>query len=283
MSTTNHMPSRPNPKVGGSQNLRAGPHGPGSPLYQELLKFSRDYIYFKEDFLGTTAAEAVGATKVWVYTETAAGPVDPAKLTPTAALQSHITMGSGVTDNANGNIATQKMFAAKHDPWIEIRFQEDVEYANATVEFAFGFVGAVPASAADILGDIDTPTVAAGVTDAAFFGVDTDQTLKTTACVTVGTSTAVGKTTISGAAPFTQPTVNTDITMRVELRCATANSSVSRAYFFINDQLVAERDGPDAEVLMSGVLQIGDRSGSASTTYTIDYIAFGQSKSGHPF
>lgn len=275
------MTQRPNPNLGGSKNLKGGPHGPGSPIYQELLKFSRDYIYHKEDFLGATAAEAIGASKIWQYAESAAGPVDPVKLTPTAALQSHVEIDTGATDPSSCNLIGPKMFVAKFNPWLEIRFQEDTTYANNTVEFAFGFVDAVPGSAGAILGDIDTPTFAGGIADAAVFGVDTDETLKTTACLTIGTSTAVGKTTVAGAAPFTQPTLNTDITMTVALRSPTPTSSVSKAFFFINGLLVAERDGPDAEKLLTPVLWLGQRG--AAVKYEIDYLAFGVEKSGAPF
>lgn len=278
-----HTYGRPNPLLGGVQNLLRGPHGPGSPLFHELAKFSRDYIYFKEDFVAATAAEAIGASKVFQYAESAAGPVDPAKTTPTAALQSYVQIDTGATNPSAATLVGPKMFAAKWNPWLEMRFQEDTTYANGTVEFAFGFVDAVPASAGDILGDIDTPTFAGGIADAAVFGVDTDETLKTTACMTIGTSTAVGKTTVDTGlgAPFTQPTVNTDITMRVELRSPTPNSSVSRAFFYINGMLVAERAGPDAEKLLTPVLFVGQRG--AAVVYKIDYIAFGCEKSGAPF
>lgn len=281
----NNFPTtpEPNPRSNHIKNILASRLGPGSRVAEELAKFAVDYHYFKEDFVAATAAEAVGASKVFQYAESAAGPVDVVKVTPTAALQSYVEIDTGATDPSSANLIGPKMFAAKFNPFVEVRFQEDTTYANNTVEFAFGFVDAVPASAGAILGDIDTPTFAGGIADAAVFGVDTDETLKTTACLTIGTSTAVGKTTVDTGlgAPYTQPTLNTDITLRVELRSPTPNSSVSQAYFYVNGLLVAKRVGPDAEKLLTPVFWVGQRG--AAVKYKIDYIAFGQEKSGAPF
>lgn len=277
----NPTQGRPNGRLGTIKNLIQGPHGPGTKIHEELGKLLADYHYFKEDFLGATAAEAIGASKVWQYAESAAGPVDPVKKTPTAALQSYVEYSTGVTNPSNGEILGPKMFAAKFNPWVEMRFQEDTTYAINTIEAVFGFVDTPAGAAGDILGDIDTPTFAGGIADAAVFGIDTAQTLITTAAVTIGTSTAVGKTTITGGAPFTQPTLNTDVTYRVELRSATPNSSVSTAYFFVNGALVAERPGPDAEKLLTPVFLAGNRG--ATVVYEIDYLAFGQEKNGAPF
>lgn len=283
MPNPNPTQGRPNGRFGTLKNLLAGSHGPGSRIYEEIGKYLADYQYFKEDFYGATVAEAIGATKVLQYAESAAGPVDPVTKTPTATFQSHIEFSTGATNPSAATIAAQKCYAAKFNPWCEMRFQEDTTYATGTVEFVFGFVDSVPASAADILGDIDTPTFTGGIADAAVFGVDTAETLKTTACLTIGTSTAVGKTTVDTAlgTPYTQPVLNTDITLRVELRAPTPNSSVSRAFFFINGFLVAERAGPDAEKLLTPVVFFGQRG--ATVKYEIDYFAFGQEKNGAPF
>jgi len=275
---------QPNPASQKIRNLLAGRAGPGSRIFEELAKFSLDYTYWKEDWLGLLASEGFGAGKVFQYTESAAGPVDPVKTVPTEALTSYISWEGGATDPSTSTLATAAFFAAKWNPFCEVRFQEDETYANNTVEMFYGFVGALPGSSAPILGDIDTPTFAGGVTDAAGFGVDTDETLKTGAHVTIGTSTAVGKTTIDTTlgAPFTQPTLNTDITYRVELRCATPDSSVSTSYLFINNFLVdAGRSGPDAQILMVNAFQHGNRG--TDVMYKIDYLAFGQEKNGAPF
>lgn len=274
----------PNAKSGSIKNLLAGPHGPGSALYEELVKFMKDYTYFHEDFLGTTAAEAIGASKVWVYAESAAGPVDPVRTTPTAALTSYISWEGGATDPSSSDIHTLAMWAAKWNPFVEVRFQEDETYANNTVEQYFGFVSALPVNAGAILGDIDTPTFAGGVTDAAGIGFDTDETLKTGAHITIGANAAVGKTTIATGlgAPFTQPTLNVDVTYRVELRSATPDDSVSTSYLFINNMLVdAGRVGPDAEVPMNAVFWHGNRG--TDVMYKLDFITVGQEKNGNPF
>lgn len=278
---TQHTTGIPNPNIGKLKNLLAGPHGPGSSLFQELAKFTSDYIWFKEDFLKPDVTEAIGAAAMFQYAESAAGPVDPAKITPTFLLQSHILLDLGVTDPSSCNLIGPKMFAAKAQPWFEVRLQTNLAFITNTVEFAFGFVDAVPASAGAILGDIDTPTFAGGIADAAVFGLDTDETLKTMAAVTIGTSTAVGKTTLATAAPIGVPTINTPLTYRVELRSPTPDSSVSQAFFYINGQLVAQRVGPDAEKLLTPVLWVGHRGTTA--TFSVDSLEFGQEKAGAPF
>jgi hypothetical protein len=275
---------QPNPAFGKIKNLLAGRAGPGSRIFEELAKFSTDYTYFKEDFLGTTAAEGIGASKLWVYNETAAGPVDPVRTTPTAPLTSYVQIELGATDPSAFNLVTLAMWAAKWNPFVEVRFQENLTYANGTVEQFFGFVGALPASAGAILGDIDTPTFAGGVTDAAGIGFDTDETLKTGAHITVGANATVGKTTINTAlgAPFTQPTLNVDVTYRVELRSATPDDSVSTSYLFINNFLVdAGRIGPDAEVVMAAAFYAGNRGSDA--IYKFDALVVGQEKNGAPW
>lgn len=278
---TAHTRGVPNPKLGFIKNLLAGPHGPGSPVFEELAKFTNDYIYFKEDFVRPDVTQAIGAAAMFQYAESAAGPVDPAKITPTFLLQSHILLDLGVTDPSSCNLIGPKCFAAKTNPWFEVRFQTNLAFITNTVEFAFGFVDAVPASAGAILGDIDTPTFAGGIADAAVIGCDTDETLKTMVFQTIGTSTAVGKTTLATAAPIGVPTINTDVTYRVELRSPTPDSSVSQAFAYINGQLVAQRAGPDAEKLLTPVFWVGHRGTTA--TFSIDYFAFGQEKAGAPF
>jgi len=281
---TQHTTAIPNARLGFLKNLLAGPHGPGSRIFEELAKFTNDYLYFKEDFIRPDVTQSIGAAAngcMFQYAESAAGPVDVAKITPTAALQSHVLLDLGATDPSSCNIIGPKCFAAKFNPFWESRFQTNLAVVNDTTEFAFGFVDAVPASAGAILGDIDTPTFAGGIADAAVIGYDSDETLKTAAFQTIGTSTAVAKTTIAGAAPFTVPTINVDVTYRVELRSATPDSSVSTAYAFINGALVAERSGPDAEKLLTPVFWVGHRGTTA--TYSIDYLTFGQEKNGAPF
>lgn len=274
--------TQPNPRLRRVRNLLAGPHGPGSPIFQELAKHTKDMTYFYEDFVAATAAEAVGSSKVWQYAESTGAPVDVAKVTPTFALGSYVQLDTNTTDAANMELLGPKLFVAKANPFFECRFQIDTALANDTYELTMGFVDAVPASAGDIGGDIDTPTFGGGIADAAVFHMDGDETLKTAAAMTIGTSTAVGKTTLPTAAPFGLPTLNVDVTYRVELRSAPANSSVSQAYFFINDALVAQRVGPDAEKLLTPVFLLGVRS-TTRVIAKIDYLEIGQEKSGAPF
>lgn len=267
---------RARPEGGRSSKVKGllrGPHGPGSPVFEALAYLTDDFEVVMVDFLNSTTVTEVAADGPLVYAESVAGN-SIAKLTPTAARPSHalITLAADAGATSAVTLSGQKMFLAEQNPFVEVKFDID-DVTN--YEFAFGFVDAVPASAADILGDIDTPTLAGGIADAAVIGIDTEQTLATAAFVTIGTSTSVGKTNVAPTtAPFGIPTVNTSIIYRVELRN-------DRAFAFINGQLVAERTGPDTAKLLTPVVLWASKANDAIAV-RCDYIKFGQERVGAP-
>lgn len=271
-------------RAGSVKGLLAGSHGPGQPLFHALALRSRDYEYFYEDFTATaitatTSIFTAGTPHTWAYAESNAGATDPAKLTPTAADSSAMSLAT-TANTYNQTLLGPKMYTANKYAFFEVRLKvsQVTDYA-----MSIGFADAIPASAASIVTDIDTPAVAT-VADGALYAIDISQTLKTAALVAIGTSTAVSKVNVAPtSAPFGVPTAATYFTVRVSLTGNGQTSGVSVARLWINDALVAENTGgPDGEKLLCPVLFQGSPGGTALTS-TIDYLMCGQQKAGSPF
>lgn len=269
--------------VGRIKSLLGGQIGPGTPMFESAVLRSPDYEYFCFDFTETSITASTGPFLssnpfALVYAESNAGATDPAKLTPTAASSSDLSLATSANAYSQ-SIITTKMFTADKYPWVEVRFQ--VSTVASGTALVIGFADAIAASAGAIVSDIDTPAVAT-VADGAFYAIDTAQTLTTAALVAVGTSTAVSKTNVAPtSAPYGVPTASTYLTVRVELEGNGVQGSPAIARLFVNDALVAiNTGGPDSEKLLSVVFwQLGPAAG---LTTLIDYIRGGQQKAGSP-
>lgn len=271
------------PRQGRIKSLLSGQHGPGEALFEAAAQFSPDYEYFYEDFTAgvitaTTGPFAAGTANTLAYAESNAAAVDPAKLAPTAADSSSMSVYTSA--NAYGQtVAGQKMYTADKFPFFEVRLKVSQVTGFA---MAVGFADAIPASAA-IMFNIDTPTVTT-VADGAFFAIDLSKTLKTAALIAVGTSTAVSKVNVNPVtAPFGVPTAATFVTIRVQLAGNGQQLGPSIASLFVNDALVATNlGGPDSEKLLLPFIYNASTAGVASNM-DIDYIRAGQFKAGAPF
>jgi hypothetical protein len=261
--------TRPASGQGHVRRLRQGPHGPGSPLFDEVARQSLDFEVYHFDFGEASAAESIGATKFWQYAESTGTITDFAKLTPTAAKPSVIQGSTEATNGQNMELVGPKMFISEAHPWIEVCFAIN----QTNVELTMGFVGGtVPASAGPILGDIDTPTLAGGVGPSAFIGLDRAETLQTAALLTYDGTTVRRVNVGPTSAPFGVPTPGTYVIYRVELRNG-------KAYVFINGSLVAESvdDAVSTTTLMAPVVFFGTRAASILSP-EIDYINVGQER-----
>lgn len=266
----------PNGRTSHVKGLQAGRRGPGSPEYEFNVLNATEYDRYFMDFRqATMPVDEIGAGGIWQYEENQAGSTAFVKLTPTAARPSHIKGIVDVTNPSNIALVTVAQFLSEQNPFLEVAF--DVELAT-NLELAIGFAAALPGTAGDILGDIDTPTLAGGITDAAVIGIDTAQTLKTAALVTRDNSATTKVDVSPVAAPFGVPTAVTQVVYRVELRG-------QKAFAFINGALVAQSGataGPKEGTLLSGVIMVGARS-AASKNVHIDYIDVGQERVDQPF
>lgn len=270
-------------RTGRVKDLRAGQHGPGEPIYHALAERSPDFDFYFEDFsanaiTATTGPFVAGGAHTWAYAESNAGATDPAKLAPSTTKTSAMTLATSA--NAyNQTLLGPKMYNADKFPFIEV----GMWFSQVTdMQFTLGFADAIPASAAAIVADIDTPSVTT-VADGAFYAIDISQTLKTAALVCVGTSSAVNKVVVAPtAAPFGVPTLATFIRIRVQLEGTGVISAPSIARLFINDALVAENfAGPDSEKMLCPVILQGSPGGTAFVG-DYDYIKCVQQKAGSP-
>ncbi len=279
------QPSR-RTKIGRIKDLLRGRHGPNDPIFHALARYSPDYEYYFEDFTAaaitaTTGPFAAGAPHTWTYAETAGTPDDPAKLAPTTTKTSCLTLATTAVAGYGHLMYGPKMYNADKNPFFEVRFA----LSQVTdVEVTIGFADAVPASAAVIVSDIDTPAITT-VADGALYHIDIAETLKTAALVVIGTTTAVSKVNVAPtAAPFGVPTAVVFTTVRVQLEGDGSISGPSTAKLFVNDSLVAEAKavGPDSEKMLFPVIRSSSPGGTASIM-DIDYVMCGQHKAGSPF
>ena len=176
----------------------------------------------------------------------------------------------GTESNRCVNLYGAPVWMGDLNPWMEVRLKAS---AVTDIEFACGFIDThdTITTAVPLFGDIDTPTLATGIGDAAIVGLDTAQTLTTLAlaCLGSGALNAADKTAIGTYAP----TAATYFTIRIQI--------------ITNDVIVTVDDGKAGRVQVSNTTAIEGGtllrpiiaiSGPTATsrTYTIDRWHIGQ-------
>lgn len=267
---------RPNGRTSHVKGLLAGRRGYGSPEFEFDVLNATEYDRIFMDFRpATMPVDQIGAGGVFQYEEDNAGSTDFVKLAPTAARNSHIKGVISADNPSNIALVAVPQWLSEQNPFLEVAF--DVELAT-NLELSIGFVDVLPGSAADILGDIDTPTLDAGIGEAAILGLDTAQTLTTLALVCENGGTVTAVTASPTAAPIGVPSAATQVVYRVELRG-------TKAFGFVNGALVAESSasgGPAEGTLLGAVILFGARSAATKDVH-IDYIDVGQERVDQPF
>lgn len=264
------MQATPQAGIGHPKGLKAGRRGPGSPEYEFDVINSVEYDSVFYDFRPVTMpVDQIGAGGLFTYQESAGGSTPYVKLTPTAARPSDIL---GIVDNSDpSNISLQTLvqYDSARNPFFEICFEVSVV---ADLELVLGFIDVIPGSSGDILGNIDTPTLA-GTTEAVVMGIDTDATLTTGALVGENGGTVTKDDFAPTAAPHGIPTLATKVVWRIELRS-------TATFAFVNGQEVARLvagSGPANGTLLAAVFQVGSRVSTAKNVH-IDYIWLGQER-----
>ena len=202
------------------------------------------------------------------WTTANSGGVSAASFTVQAAEDGTIQGDTGTDDNGVVQIKYDGViFDAARKPGMEVRIKFDTVTTNPYAEI--GFSDAPTSETVIKISDIDTPALAVnGLTDAVIFGIDPDQTLKSPALVTVGTTDAVAKAII-GASPGSNPfTAATYATVLIQ---AYANA----AYAVLDDNLeTAGRiaTGPDTAKLMRPYILVATRLAGTAVFPEIDYI-----------
>lgn len=236
--------------------------GYNSELAGFLLPFARRDYWFKEyDW------EEQTINPDWTVANSSG--TSAADFAVTANVEDGYLTGDTGTDD-NGSIVIRydtAMFDAARNPGIEARFQFDTVTTNPY--FELGFHDPATNEYTINLSDIDTPALSSnGLTDTFLVGMDPDQTLKSPALVTKGTTDAVAKTVI-GASPGANPFAAA--TWGVVLVQGGAN----KAYGIIDDNLATAatiNTGPDTAILMLPYFLVATRVASTAVFPLLDYI-----------
>lgn len=174
---------------------------------------------------------------------------------------------NGTEGNRCVNLYGAPVYKGDKNCGMEIRWHVGAAVSN--IEYAAGFIDThdTITTPVPLFGDIDTPTLASGIGDAALVGADTAETLTTAALVTKGsTPYTAAKTAIGTFAP----TATEYFTVRIQLigddvyvTLEDANASYVTA---------SKTSGIEGGTLLRPMLAI---SGPTATTktWTIDYIA----------
>lgn len=127
------------------------------------------------------------------------------------------------------------------NPEIEIRWKVSTVVASYIVEG--GWVNAAATTGASAVVDIDTPSFFTNVTNAAIWGIWTNQTHANFAFATLGSFTGqtVASTLLTASnSPITAPTADTYVTAKVLLLTDKDETGKSKAYCWLNGKLVAQ-------------------------------------------
>lgn len=250
--------------VGGFKHLDQFAGGPRSAM-QEFLYFQarRDVVERFWDFTEL----ALDTTNDWT---TNGGTGSTVFAIPSTKLVGGAITGAtgtnGTESNRCVNLYNDPIWSGDKNAGVEFRFK--IGAAVTDIEFACGFIDthATITTAVPLFGDVDTPTLATGIGDAALVGMDTAQTLTTLALVTLGsTPYSAAKTNIGTIAP----TAATYFTIRIQLIGDTVIAQVDDAT--ANNTVVTKASGIEGGVLVRPIFTI---SGPTATTKTfdIDYI-----------
>lgn len=143
----------------------------------------------------------------------------------TAGLASGVARAtSGTTDNDVASAFGLTSWAGVKNCGMELRSKVS---AITGIALEIGFIDALTTKTDMAVSDVDTPAFAAGVTEAALFAWDTDQTIATPRWVSDSATftTAKGTNVLDAAGAAWTPTADTYFTVRVQLTAASSTGS----------------------------------------------------------
>ena len=235
-------------------------------LLLSLLRF--DYGFFEDEFTQaldtnrwTTAVTAGGAPTAFAFGAVRGGVIEGA---------------TGTTDDGVTAISHAQTFLNSADnPFMVIQWN-----ANVVTGFSFEVGLSDPKTSEALPGvtDVDTPTVANGVTDIACVHMDTDQTLTTAELVGDGTTGAAALSsgpTLTSAA-YT-PTAAAWQTFIIGIRANQGFAKIWNGDAWVGEFSVA--NGPDSDVLVRPYALFRTRN-TTSKTIQIRYIGVGWERNG---
>ena len=239
-----------------------------SALAQFLYPFAwRDVVFLFDDFIGH---DANLADHFILATDAGATAFDG-----NAGAGGRIQGSSGATDNEAVAILTRADWFGDNQCGMEIRWQPDT---LTDYYFETGFTDPLTDDTLPTVTDVDTPAIGNGATDVALIHLDTDQTLKTEAFVTDG-STANMNTTAT-ALGTREPTAATYLATRIQIVTNAAQGMHFDADYVLLES--AQHGDATASQIEGGVaLNARFFGGTRSTTptiYTLDYFAAWQNR-----
>jgi len=167
---------------GGLRHLDRFAGGPASAMQTFLYPYAfRDVCRFEDDFLVDTINLDYWTTNAGTGATAWAVPATPGfGGTITAATGTDATAGNRVV-----NLYGPPIYRGDNGAGMEVRLQVS---ANTSIEFSLGFIDTHTTITTPVVlvPDVDTPTFAAGMGDAALIHLDTAETLATAALVCLG-------------------------------------------------------------------------------------------------
>jgi len=236
--------------------------GPRGEMTEFLYPYATaDVVHTFDDFNGDTIV-----TDFWT---TNAGTGATAFAIPSTPLLGGAISGAtgtnGTASNRVVNLYGPPIYKGDNNVGMEIRFKID---AVTYIEFAAGFIDthSTITTPVVLIQDIDTPSFASGVGDAALVGIDTAETLTTLALCGVGSGGLVSawKEDIGTVTP----TAATYGRIRLQL----SGNNVMARYWEGNapGTIVTKTTGIEGGTLIRPIIAISGPS-TSSRTYDIDY------------
>jgi len=228
----------------------------------------QDYSFHKDEFMKALDTD--------FWTTAVSGGGGPTAFAFSAARGGQLQGATGTTDNDVTAIhMTQTLFDPDDNPFMLIKWK-----ANVVTGFSFeiGFSDPKTSEALPGVTDVDTPTVANGVTDILCVHMDTDQTLTTADLIgdgTTGSATASSGPALSSAA-YT-PTASAWQTYLIGVRDNLGYAAIWDGDGFVGRFSVS--NGPDGGVLVRPYALFRTRN-TATKTIDIHKIAFGCENNG---
>lgn len=231
-----------------------------NPVYQHLAMLSDDVVLFEDDF-------TYDAIDTNFYNVANSGGTGAQSAAVALASGGTVTMLPGTTDDGSTSLVGPIIWSGDKNCGMQAILKVS---AITDIHVEVGFVQGVPGSNTGAVNDIDTPTVY--MTDGAVVCVDTDQTLKTLALVTEGSTSGQDPAKVDcGTQMFVADTYLRIAVWLVgnQAHCAVGGRVYSAAY--------DAQGNVEGGTLLAPWIYIQNR-GTAARTLTIDKVSVWQDR-----
>lgn len=225
-----------------------------NPIYQHLAFDSADMVHNFDDF----TCDAIDTNYYNVANNSG---TNASNFAVVLAAGGTIAGAPGTDDNSSVSLVGPIIWQGDKNCGVEMRLK--FEQVTA-IHWEMGFIEAVPGSNTGAVNDIDTPTVYGA--NFAVLAMDTDQTLKTTAIVTEGTTS--GQDPAKTNCGTWAPTADTFFTASVQIIGNDVFATINGTEY----QAAYDAQGNVEGGTLEGIWLYVQNRGTASTICTVDYI-----------